>query len=271
MDRRDYFSEPLESRRLLAFGTLDASFGHAGVAAAGDADTRTAAIDVLPDGRIVTARVVDGKTAGERSALWVSRFLPNGTPDPAFGGTVNGQPAGTPRGTVRVTGHRLPHTVVDVRVTKQGKVILAGTFETGSGSSDLTVVRLNANGTRDDTFGGSTRGFNGASPGVAFDGFGNTRDRARALAVRADGQIGVVGTSEKFATTSGAAAVFRTDGTFDTSFSSDGKSLWTLGGRAQNVAVNYAGTAAGFGQDGQLFVAGARSVEVLDGPARSNW
>ncbi len=68
--------------RLNAGGALEAGFGKGGVATV---KGRSAGLFPLPDGRIVVASTVTESTFQEVGEIVVSRFRPDGTPDPSFG------------------------------------------------------------------------------------------------------------------------------------------------------------------------------------------
>jgi uncharacterized delta-60 repeat protein len=83
----------------------------------------------------------------------------------------------------------------------------------GSAGGDFAVVRLNSDGTLDTTF-------NGTGKRVVNVSNGSGTDEALAVTVReGDGAIVAAGYAQGLF----AAAVFNADGTFDTSFSGDGK------------------------------------------------
>ena len=94
------------------------------------------------------------------------------------------------------------------------KIILVGRVTTATaGDTDFAVVRLNANGTLDTTF-----GTNGVQT-IAFNRGGANSDEAHAVAVAPDGKIVVAG----FVTVSGSDTDFgvarlNADGTLDTTF-----------------------------------------------------
>src|SRR5687768_11913602 len=103
-----------------------------------------------------------------------------------------------------------------VAVDANGKIVLAGRMTVGT-ETDFAVVRLNANGTTDTTFGGGD-GF------LSIDFAIN--DEATDVAIDASGRIVVVGTSNAGAGRNArdfAVARLTSTGTLDTTFSGDGK------------------------------------------------
>lgn len=118
----------------------------------------------------------------------VARILPNGNLDATF-----------------LTGTGASGLVEEVQIQSDGKIVLAGSFASFNGTVCNKIIRLNANGSIDNTFLGGT-GFN---------------DTVTALAIQMDGKIVVGGV---FTTYKGVAAnrIIRlnTDGSMDSSFNS---------------------------------------------------
>jgi uncharacterized delta-60 repeat protein len=111
-------------------GSLDTSYGNAGVVERPDLYPLTAALQ--SDGRIVLA-------GQQGDGIWVSRLDGNGNLDTTFAGM----------GTVQVfpTGR-----VENVLAQPDGKLVVVGTQDP---AADFVVVRLNSDGTIDTTWGGS--------------------------------------------------------------------------------------------------------------------
>lgn len=141
-------------------------------------------------------------------------FAQDGSPDNSFGSSGKVSVA---IGTVNQKGNA-------VAVQTDGKIIVVGS--TGNGvNSDFAIIRLNANGTLDNTFdsdGKVTTDFAGWDAN-------NSNDYATSVAIQADGKILVAGygmflgtngfsTVEEF-----ALARYNPDGSLDTSFDTDGK------------------------------------------------
>jgi uncharacterized delta-60 repeat protein len=181
-------------------GTLDSSFGLAGkvVTDLGSSYDEANAVVVQTDGKIVAAGISDD---GGRTFA-VARYNPDGTLDVSFGGT----------GVVRtaIGGVALAQAVA---LQADGKIVVAGRSDSGGlPGSDFTVVRYEADGTLDTTFGGTgVVAIAAASPGTFQDG-------AYSVAVQADGKIVAAGRG------GGDFAVMRwnPDGTLDASFGGTG-------------------------------------------------
>ena len=210
-----------------------------------------AVVEATADGILLVAR--DGFLHRYIRALDGRAF----EPDTTFGGGD---------GVVELTGQRFPFDIDDIKVAG-GKILLAGQSvgEVGSGV-DLTIARLNDDGSLDTTFGGSAKGYANTAAGVAWAHFGN-EDDADALAVAADGRIAVVGSDSL----SAIVAVFEDDGSLDTNCSTDGKLVWapflqTSETEAGRFYDGYTGRAVTFTQGGQLIVGGALETGVFVNP-----
>jgi uncharacterized delta-60 repeat protein len=149
------FIHSLENRRLFAVN-LDGGFGNDGFATLeGAVDTREFAeggfnIHVLGDDRVYGVGQVDG--AGGRGVIALARWTAGGALDATFSGdgvVTTDIPAGDDN----------DHSVAqDIAVQADGKIVVAATTQlgdspTGPWSYQLAVVRYNANGTLDNTFG----------------------------------------------------------------------------------------------------------------------
>lgn len=94
----------------------------------------------------------------------------------------------------------------DVALQTDGKIVMSGyTWENVTG--DVFVIRLNTDGSLDNTFG---------TDGVAL--VSNSTDVTESIAVQSDGKILIGGyTDDSF-----TVARFNTDGTLDTDFGNNG-------------------------------------------------
>jgi uncharacterized delta-60 repeat protein len=184
-------------------GTPDGGFGTGGKTTTHVAGglSRAQAIALQSDGHIVVSGPASIGNGG-LDQTGVARYNANGSVDTTFG------PITVP--IISGTG---------LAVQGDGKVLLAGFVGTTQASaSDFAVVRVNADGKLDSTFGG----------GIVRTDFGGTDDTARALALQADGRIVVAGSMRNTAVSTNvgfdfALARYNTDGSLDTSFASGGK------------------------------------------------
>src|SRR4051812_26486394 len=108
-------AERLESRRLLAVA-LDPAFGNAGLLDLGSGDVSARATQ--SDGKILIAGVQTFHLPNESQPIaaraYVARLLADGSRDPSFGGVANGQPQGTPVGTVVFTDNAVVNGIGDI-------------------------------------------------------------------------------------------------------------------------------------------------------------
>jgi uncharacterized delta-60 repeat protein len=184
-------SPDFQLRRVRANGRRDPSFGESGsVTTTFPGYDFAGAVALQPDGRILVAGGADGNFA-------LARYLPDGTLDDSFSGdgrvvTDLGGGAGA------------------VALQPDGKIVAAGTGSEGG----FALVRLNADGSLDDSF---------SDDGETLIGVG---DGASGVAVAPGGDIVVAGPDfdETIPAPGEQVAVARLDpdGTPDPSFSGDG-------------------------------------------------
>jgi uncharacterized delta-60 repeat protein len=107
-------------------------------------------------------------------------------------------------------------TATSVVIQKDGKIIIGGTVSIGS-YNDFAVVRLNPDGSFDNTFSGD---------GKLLTDFGNTEDQCLSIAIQKDGKIVAAGYTIEYGTQRAediAIARYNVDGSLDNTFSGDGK------------------------------------------------
>ena len=247
--------------RLLANGSVDPSFGTGGRATydfGGTDELRDAAL--APDGAIVMAgqTTTPGCTfaptmPGQTSGVAVARALPNGAPDPSFGGD----------GTVVLADPNLVQRGFAVAVQPDGRVIVAGLMASCSRVSiHFLLVRLTVTGAPDPTF---TPANPLAAPGP---------DAAVDVAVQPDGKIVVavdtfVGPARLPARDDAFTVLrFNPDGSADTTFSGDGVSTALFGegvnATAAAIALQVDKIVVGGSADGDFALARFNSDGSLD-------
>ena len=215
--------------RLNTDGTLDTSFSGDGKALIANADNNQAASMALQsDGKIVLA----GSSGYQFSLI---RLNTDGSLDTSFsedGKALFG--AGTGQ---------------SVTLQDDGKIVLVGYNTTRtSSSSDLTVFRLNADGSRDTSF---------SEDGQTLIDISGASDEAHGVAVQSDGKLLISG----FGTNSSGNSDFilvrlNTDGSLDTSFSDGGKALIDIGGASDQA---YCMTLQ---SDGKVLLAGSSNASL---------
>lgn len=187
-------------------GDLDLSFHGTGMHRVhfGPGDDYTRGIAARADGKLIVAGHCRN---GAYQDLYFVRYNTDGTPDVTFG----------------VGGTALFHAgevaeCAAVRLQGDGKIVAAGRVTNGLTGDDFLVVRLNADGSPDPSFGGA---------GMVVTDITSTSDIATCLRIQFDGKIVVGGASRVSGIFDYDFAVVRyeTSGALDTSFSGDGKLL----------------------------------------------
>ncbi len=198
--------------RLNSNGTLDTSFASAGTKLFKVYDETTVdSVKVLGDGRIL-----EGGISGKQYSLpFLARFSSANSAalDSAFG--IGG-----------IVTRDLTQQVAqfaDVKTQSDGKVVALGFTESlASHNQDIYLVRFNADGTRDTSFGN-----NGS---VIIDAFGSD-EIGESLAIGSDGKIvvlgsGVINPTDVFNPDRAFVLLrYNSNGTPDTSFGDNGKVL----------------------------------------------
>ena len=209
-------------------GSLDTGFGAGGlVITDADGNDSLRALALQPDGKIVAA----GRGHFNDNDWVVTRYLPDGALDPAFGdggGVITDFLGGM-------------DWAGGVAVRPNGKIVVGGLAEMycqGTCSKwGFAVAQYNADGSLDAAFGDEGK--------VHYDFVSSTG--AYGMALRPDGKVVLVGHSGN---TDFAVAVYNVNGTLDASFGDGGLARTSFGGqidRASAVAVQ---------ADGKIVVAG---------------
>ncbi|MFM1875933.1 MAG: hypothetical protein RL266_1670, partial [Bacteroidota bacterium] len=189
----------LHLSRLFPDGSFDNSFGVNGTSVlmmfASDLEVYSMALQ--PDGKII----VVGGVYGAQNGQVVMRYnTTDGFLDTSFG--TNG---------TTIIPYSAPSFLYDVAVQADGKIVACGI--TTESDIDVTVVRLNSDGTMDNTF--------------SFDGKAvtdiNNADWAQGLVIGSDGKITVAGSTEAPGSNTNTLLVrYSSDGTLDNAFGTTG-------------------------------------------------
>ena len=169
-------------------------------------------VALQPDGKIVVA----GESA---SRFMVLRFNADGTPDRGFG----------ERGVVIPDLGAYPVSdggAAGVALQRDGKIVAAGWWDSNPEEhhqdTDVIVMRLDADGTPDETFGGGD--------GIATTNLGAT-ETGHDVAIDREGRIVVVGNAVRYGTPETRAHLvtrYNSDGSPDASFPATGSpGLWS--------------------------------------------
>lgn len=200
-------------------GTLDNTFGNAGKSTLTiTGQSYITSIAIQADGKIVLAGSLD------QSAM-VVRITAAGALDPTFGGT--GYATYTDGGFTKFE---------DLRILSNGKIMTCGFASTKYG-----LVRWNADGTADATFG---------TGGYVLNDVGLLATLRR-MSVQSDGKILLTGTVYNSTNYDLIVARFKTDGSFDTSFGTGGKAISSI-----SAGNNETGNDIAIQSDGKIVITG---------------
>ncbi len=204
--------------RYLPDGTLDTSFGNGGkvIIDLGAALGTGQALALQPDGKILVAGGSGPSASGVPVDFALTRLLPDGTTDTAFGVT----------GRVITDFNNTTDAANSLVLQSDGKIILGGSVITAS-TSDFGLARYNLDGTLDTSFG---------TGGKATFDFGATNEEIRALALLGDGKILAAGRATVNSSAGTALVRLQTNGTLDATFGTAGRVL-TFGGEARDLLV----------------------------------
>jgi uncharacterized delta-60 repeat protein len=206
--------ESLEDRALpSSFGSLDTTYGQGGLVTThiGSSYAEIRTMLLQPDGKLLAG----GYSYDSRGNLdfTLARYLSTGALDSTFGtgGIVQTPP---PRG-VNST------QIFALALQSDGRIIAAGqawvSSKKTSNDAEFEVVRYNANGTLDTTFG---------TTGIVFTNLSSDQDLANSVGIQSDGKIVVVGSQRVVTATSTyyQAEIIRynSNGSLDTTLGSGG-------------------------------------------------
>ncbi len=208
-------------------GSLDTSFGTGGqvITALGPGEDYGASVALQPDGKILVAGYSYNIVSNDDLAL--VRYNANGSLDTSFG--VGGK--------VIMPIYDTRDRAYSVAFQPDGKIVVSG-YTVFHSQEDFALLRFNANGTLDPSFGVGGK--------VTTDLNGSSNDVATSMALQPDGRIVVIGVSYYDV----ALARYNTDGSLDASFGVDGKVITNVGG-----ASDYANSLV-IQPNGQILVAG---------------
>lgn len=208
-------------------GSLDTSFGVDGVVTT----IIGFAFDMIlqPDGKMVLV----GMTGGDSSSFAVVRYNADGRLDTTFSGDGK---LTTDLG----VGHDIAYTVA---IQPDGKILVGGQSYIAETGTDFAIIRYNSDGSLDTTF---------ADEGILTTDFYGDYDVAREIMVQSDGKIVVAGSTLIGSNNEFALVRYNSDGSLDTTFSTDGKVTTSIG----QSAVGYS---AILQPDGKILVVGSSS------------
>lgn len=159
--------------RLTSSGAYDTAFGNSGIVItsfAANSTDETNAIAIQPDGKIVIA----GWTSSNIKDFALLKFNTDGSIDSTFG--VNGK-----------VSTDINFTLEDargIRLQPDGKILISGFTSGPVSAQDVAVLRYNANGSLDPTFG---------TNGIAVNAVNADDDAALSMVLQPDGKILLAG------------------------------------------------------------------------------
>ncbi|HEY0426787.1 MAG TPA: FG-GAP-like repeat-containing protein [Pyrinomonadaceae bacterium] len=223
-------------------GSLDSSFGSGGITrtAIGNGTDTANSVVLQPDGKIVIAGstyIGIAPSGDANTGFALARYNPNGSLDTSFG---NG-------GVVVTDFFPTLDQAFEVLLQTDGRIVAAGFVTPGAsndGLYDFAVVRYNANGSIDTSFGAG---------GHTFTDFTAGHDVAYSAVLQADGKIVLAGVTSLPNTPNlhFALARYNPDGSLDTSFDDDGRVTTTFPGSSTELARSVK-----LARDGKLIVVG---------------
>jgi uncharacterized delta-60 repeat protein len=234
--------------RFNADGTLDSSFGPGGIVTTdffGNSDAARA-VAVQADGRIVAAGTALKSNTILSADFALVRYNSDGSLDTTFGSG----------GKVTTDASGNADIVASLVILPDGRLLVGGTtFKESTDSNDFELVRYNANGILDETF--------GAGGKVVTDFFGFPDDLT-AIALQSDGKILAAGTTARDAEEElqdFALVRYNSEGSIDQSFGTAGKVATDFSGHSSLA------NAMALDGSGKIILAGTASTGVSGNPA----
>jgi uncharacterized delta-60 repeat protein len=219
--KRRLFSTVMIANVCMAFsqsGLPDVTFGDNGrvITNPGRTFNRAISVVVQADGKILTTGSAQDLEDNDFGADFATvKYNSDGTLDQSFGTS----------GIVITDLNNLSSDVAqDIALQSDGKVLVAGRTHAGTSFTDysLAVVRYNADGTLDQTFGIGGKAF---YPVSSVDDY----SYEVSMAIQSDGKILITGTTMTSGHDMYITVRFTMEGLVDTSFGSNGKVVTSLG------------------------------------------
>src|SRR5688572_5956012 len=187
-------------------GQLDSSFNATGkvITSFDDQSLEGRSLLTQPDGKILLA----GKSIASATAsdFVITRYHPDGQMDETFNNT----------GYVIIDFFGRNDFCHDIALQSDGKILMTGTIITLAGTPKTALVRLDTDGSFDDTFG---------SNGISVSALPNSSEDAQAVLIRDDGKIFVTGSVTTFSPFQTKCSImkYHEDGTLDQEFGTLGR------------------------------------------------
>lgn len=242
-----------ERRAQAADGDLDPTFGSGGkvITDFNNTEDQLYRIAIQPDGKIVA--IGSTRTSSESSKYALARYNPDGTLDATFG--IGGK--------VKTVIANVLESATGLIILPNGKIMIAGSIaQPAASDSSFALLRYNANGSLDTTFG------NG---GIVTTNIGNYFDSIGRIALQSDGKIVAEGFTATFTGSSNqrksdiVLARYNPDGSLDATFGNGGLVI-------SDIDPDFADDALALmiQPDGKLVIAGADREDFLVARYNSN-
>lgn len=236
-----YVNDNFAMAQLNTDGSLDADFGIGGwvVTPISSTFSYASSIGVLSNGDIILGGFV---YAGNGTQMAAVKYRANGNIDTAFG----------TNGVVAFNLSESTDFVSGVGIQADGKILLAGHAYAGTNPLryDITIVRLNSNGSFDNSY-----GTNGVARAKVVQ---NGENYTSKLGMQPDGKPVVAGTTVEGNSWNACLVRFNTDGTLDSSFGTNGKISLDINNEDQE------GRAIALPEDGSFIIGGYSYDKTLD-------
>ena len=191
-------------------GSLDSSFNGTGkvTTSIGPGDDEPTAMVRQPDRKLVVAGL------SQQGPSWdfaLARYDTNGSLDTSFNGT----------GKVTTAIGTIDDEAFALVLQPDGKLVAAGSSYTGAATTyDFALVRYNADGSLDTSFGGSGKVTTAISP---------ANESLEGLVLQPDGKLVAAGSSNNGTNEDFALVRYKADGSLDTTFGGTGKITTPIG------------------------------------------
>lgn len=196
-------------------------------------------IVVLSDGSIIAAGYSHNAFNNDFA---VAKYTNNGSLVTSFGGSSTGY---------RITDVNNDDMVSKMAVTSTGEIVVVGTSNIGTNTDDYAIVRYTSGGILDVNFN---------TTGIVTSGIGND-DEAFGVAIQSNDRIVITGYAPatlSSTTNDLLVARYRTDGTLDTDFDTDGINIVDYAGGDDE------GHAVAIQSNGSIVVAGITDAASFD-------
>jgi uncharacterized delta-60 repeat protein len=181
-------------------GSLDQTFATNGTALA-NGNYSAKGVKIQADGKIVTC---GSKSDANGTDFCVARFNTNGQLDNTFDAD----------GIAIIDFSGKTDEAFDLAIQNDGKIIVVGSANLST-NLDIAIIRLNADGSLDNTFGTNGK--------VTTNISGTSNDAASKVAIQADGKIIIIGSGGTDLFNANVIARYNADGSLDNTFDTDGK------------------------------------------------